>query len=809
MVEVSTQKTGWRPAPPPPIVMLHVASMLLPVLVLVIFAKVQRYIIVHQQMGLGFSLSDFLGVLSPDLILLPLVVFFWFLILSKALHFKEVSRGCGRKVGLAIGAQVLAITLLHSLTVFFLVAAAFEHTYFLVQRVPLDGYMVAYAISEWDMLQPVIASKLTVVHYLFFGGMGVFWFLPFVLNRLKWVKRRTDLRPTKGDWSRPEYKIPYLVFGGMLVVGMLSSFFSVDENLNSLSSNTTLTVLSEAWSMEEQSDEVEITEPLSDRLQLVRTEETRAYNVVVISLESTRAASLKMYGGPHDVMPFLESLAKRGQWVEEAYTVVPHTSKALVSIHCGIYPKIVPPIDETAPGAIPEACLAELLRREGYATVFFQPAEERYEGRDALVRNMGFETFYGKESLPSRGFHESSYFGYEDDIMIKPSLEWIDKQSKPFYLAYMTLSAHHDYVVPNSLEPREFVEDEEHNKYLNTLVYTDRFLKKLFRGFEERGLMDNTFFVLMGDHGEGFGEHVRKEHDNVIYEEGLKVPMLILGPGIEARSEPISGLRQIVDSVPTILDVLGFKTLGGSQVGRSLLSSEGHESLYYSCYYYNFCMAYREGGRKTIYHYKRRKTQVFDLSSDPMEKEDLAKVEKADPAIIQKLRTWKRETNAWYGAHLKQQKERFVRTEKPEIAHPVSVRFRDEVEILGYDIDKTTVKVGESLTISYFFRGLKEKLRKWKLFVHIVGPNGRFVNADHVPVSGAYPISKWKIGEYVEDQHIVRIGPKNKPGRYTVMLGLWDNTIKDETGQRAEATSKDVTIGKDRRVHLIEFRVVP
>ena len=193
--------------------------------------------------------------------------------------------------------------------------------------------------------------------------------------------------------------------------------------------------------------------------------------------------------------------------------------------------------------------------------------------------------------------------------------------------------------------------------------------------------------------------------------------------------------------MPTVLELLGFEERGGSIVGKSLLSTAGHESLYYSCYYYNFCMAYREGDRKTVYHYKRRKSQLFDLSSDPEEKNDLSKNEKIDPAVIQKLLKWKRDTNGLYGAHLKQQKERFVRTEKPEIPNEVSVRFRDEIELIGYGIDKKTVKVGESITLSYFFRALKEDVRKWKLFVHVVGPKGRCVNADHVPVSGAYPIA--------------------------------------------------------------------
>ena len=76
----------------------------------------------------------------------------------------------------------------------------------------------------------------------------------------------------------------------------------------------------------------------------------------------------------------------------------------------------------------------------------------------------------------------------------------------------------------------QIVEDEELNRYLNTAIYQDRFVSKVFAMLDDLGLADETVVAVVGDHGEGFGEHGLRQHDNTIYDEGVQVPLIIYDP---------------------------------------------------------------------------------------------------------------------------------------------------------------------------------------------------------------------------------------------------------------------------------------
>ena len=381
----------------------------------------------------------------------------------------------------------------------------------------------------------------------------------------------------------------------------------------------------------------------------------RRPNVVLIAMESVRARAVTPYAPGLPSTPFLVDLAAEGVRVERAYTSVPHTSKALVGLQCGVPPKPVKAIAEVEPGAIPSTCLAAHLDDAGYATLFIQPARESFEDRPALVENFGFADFLGKSALPSAGFDESSYFGYEDDIMVGPALDWVDAQGEPFFLSILTLTAHHDYGVPAGYPVRDYVDDPTLNDYLNTVAYTDRFVRKIHDGLADRGLLDDTIFIVVGDHGEGFGEHGRVGHDKVIYEEGLHVPMVLKGPGIGPPGTVLPGLRQALDLPPTILRLVGQAPPPGKSDydGRDLFETAGHERLFYSCWQDSACMAMREGDRKVIYHYGASAVEVFDLAADPLETvnviddgDNLAFAEVAVAAMEE----WRATINARYDA---------------------------------------------------------------------------------------------------------------------------------------------------------------
>ena len=814
--------------PPRPLVLLHVASVLLPLALVVLGTKLHRYVMAlnpaQDDLKVPFSIGDMLGVIGPDMLVLMGYAVVWTGILSALPSYEIWSQTKDdlptawwkrgklwlKERPFAALVSGLTITSFHLVTLAFILLSVMEHGYFLIQHLPADGGMLVYALNNFEMLQPVLESKMTTGLWIAIWSISIFAIHPFLLRRLSWVQARVGSTLTWREWTQGSHRRMNMGIGAWLLAGLIFTNITVDENIEPLQANGGWTLVSEmlAWSAEDYGDLDAV--DLGDQLKFLPTEDTKRHNVVLIVLESTRAKSIGLYGSNHNTMPYLESLAKKGRWAKQAYTTVPHTSKALVSIHCGAYPKIVTPIEEAQNGALPDGCIAKVLKEQGYATAFFQPAQEGFERRHTLVRNFGFDMFQGKESLPNKSkFHESSYFGYEDNIMIEPSLKWVDQQKEPFFLSYLTLTAHHDYTVPRGFETKKYVDDEEVNKYLNTLAYTDRFVEQVVEGFKKRGLLEKTLFILVGDHGEGFREHGRTEHDNVIYEEGLRVPLVLFGAGVPSDGQAIKGLRQHIDILPTVADALGYKMHGGQSPGISLLNDDGHEELFYSCWYTKFCMAHRQGSKKTIFHYKRRKPQVFDLSDDPDEKNNLARSDGVDSTIIDKLKAWKFKTNQRYEAYLKRRKDRFVTTKPPTPRKLARVKFEDGIEILGYSVSKTQIKAGEAFDLATHFHASSTPSKPWKLFVHVRGPRNKFINADHEPVSGAYPIGEWNAGEYIEDRHAIYIPTSSPPGTYKVMLGLWRKGVKGgDRAARASAESSDVEVDKDRRVHLLEIQVV-
>jgi lipoteichoic acid synthase len=218
-------------------------------------------------------------------------------------------------------------------------------------------------------------------------------------------------------------------------------------------------------------------------MSLKETQRTEKRNVVLIHLESTRARSVTPYNENLETTPFMNELAKSSLLAERHYTTVPRTSKAIISVNCGIQPHLVEEITEARQGGIPSRGLADLLKEQRYSTAFFQSSTENFENFRDLVENFGYAEYYPLEALDDEykeGFEWANYFGYEDDIMLRPSREWLRKQrAHPFMVKYLTGTGHHDYRVPSTYCYEHFADEEPLNSYLNCLRYQDRFVKNL------------------------------------------------------------------------------------------------------------------------------------------------------------------------------------------------------------------------------------------------------------------------------------------------------------------------------------------
>ena len=511
-------------------------------------------------------------------------------------------------------------------------------------------------------------------------------------------------------------------------------------------------------------------------------------NVVLVVMESTGLQYTGLPGGKYENTPTLNALASRGAFVEQGYTVVPHTSKSLVSILCGFYPKLSPEVDEAKPRGIPRPCLPRLLGAQGYATGFFQTAEQNFELRADLVDQLGFDHFQGKESIDGSGFDESSYFGWEDDAMLRPIGDWIGQQGeRPFFLTVVTLTSHHPYGVPRGFPTKTYVDQKDLNDFLNTISYTDRFVGKLVDDLERRGRLQDTLFIVLGDHGEGLGQHGRREHDAVPYEEGVHVPVVLVGPEIPPKTV-VHGLRQLTDIAPTAAHALGFEG-NVPFFGSDLLHDPPHDRLLVFCYYKNYCAdAIDADGMKVIYQFNNFSPQIFQLPIDPGETHNivvpptdhLTRV-RVDAAVKQITETIK-QNNLRYEMQGMIQTSLFVTRSPPSTngQQPVNATFGGFVRLIGTSIDPPAIEPGGRAVISTTFEVLKTPPPSWNLFMHLESPTTTF-NADHVPAEGTYPISLWKAGDFVRDRYVFTTRPAADLEGYAVRVGFWDRA----TGRRA------------------------
>ena len=242
------------------------------------------------------------------------------------------------------------------------------------------------------------------------------------------------------------------------------------------------------------------------------------------------------------------------------------------------------------------------------------------KNRPGLLNNLGFQSWSLQEDFTGN-YKEVGYFGMDEMAMIDPAISWIQEQpEKPFLLSFLTVTTHHPYQTPHMdawPEP-----GKEFQSYLDAITHLDHFASNFYQKLQESGLADNTLLIIVGDHGEAFGKHYRRQHDVIPYEEGIHVPLYLYNPHILGNARQENGLRHHIDILPTILEVLGIQW-NGKLPGKSLISTKGHSFVMSSCWYTKFCLALRTQNGKFIYHYGRMTPEIFDLSLDSHETRNL------------------------------------------------------------------------------------------------------------------------------------------------------------------------------------------
>lgn len=377
---------------------------------------------------------------------------------------------------------------------------------------------------------------------------------------------------------------------------------------------------------------------------------TTPLNVVIIMLESVRADSTTVHGPELPTTPYLAELAKEGVMLEDMSVVYPRTSGAWMAILAGQYPLT---IEGAARWTVEHRrqprirALPSLLSEQGYATAFFTPTDLNFADEIEVVRSLGFEHIVSDPELQKLGQERTNYLGGADESMIEPILAWTaaqQKAGKPFMTAIMTNVGHHPYSTPATWKKIQFpgVVDERLNDYYNCLLYIDGFLETLMRGYEGLGLRDNTLFIVLGDHGQSFGEHGLRQVYNGLYQEGVHVPAVLYAPGVSRLRGTVRGARQHIDVLPTVIELLGYEARGGRLPGVSLLAPpDAERKMFLSTSMAGSALAARHGTRKYIYRFDRSPLEAFDLASDPKESRPLVVSPDEASAVVREMLEWK------------------------------------------------------------------------------------------------------------------------------------------------------------------------
>ena len=368
--------------------------------------------------------------------------------------------------------------------------------------------------------------------------------------------------------------------------------------------------------------------PASPSSSLLPADRAVPRNVIVVVLESVAAPYVGLYGGPYGVTPVLDSLRPRSAIFTRAYAHAPATNLTLVALLTGRYPRVsFRPITASNP-EIPIPHLSALMREQGYATGFFSSASLDFQRADEfLAAGQGFDRIEDDEARPeaaARALEQwSDFVGTDDASTVDSLISWAGAQGdKPFFGVFWSAQSHFPYYA--SADQREIVPGRpQFNRYLNAIAEVDRALGRLMAWLDSTGRADDTLVVVLGDHGQAFGQHKTYGHAGHTWEEHLHIPLLLVNARLFS-GETHDAICGVSDVAPTITDLTRLPGLPGAQ-GRSLFRNDRANTVYFFAAWSDFMVGYREGDLKVVYNMTKDVFRVHDLHDDPGERLDLSR----------------------------------------------------------------------------------------------------------------------------------------------------------------------------------------
>lgn len=276
-------------------------------------------------------------------------------------------------------------------------------------------------------------------------------------------------------------------------------------------------------------------------------------NVLLITLDTTRADRIGCYGHAAAQTPTIDSLAQRGVRFANAYSQAPLTFPSHVSLLTGTYP-IENGMQVNGRDRMSEATpsMALFFQEKGYRTGGFTSVIvlHQHYGLD-----QGFDVY---SNAIAKGDFRSSSRGSVARLgseTCDEALAWLqESDDRPFFAWVHFFDAH------QPLKPPAPFDTQLEDPYDGEIAYVDTQVARLLDWLEETGQRERTLVVLAGDHGEGLGEHGEDEHGLFIYSATAHVPLIISAPGIIPAGIVVEQPVPLAAVLPTVLDVMQWST---------------------------------------------------------------------------------------------------------------------------------------------------------------------------------------------------------------------------------------------------------
>lgn len=284
---------------------------------------------------------------------------------------------------------------------------------------------------------------------------------------------------------------------------------------------------------------------------LVRWRTPQRPSFLLITLDTTRADRLGCYGHAEARTPTLDALASSGAQFRRAFATAPLTLPSHATLLTGLYPP-EHGLRTNGKGRLHAEVptLAQTLQQAGYRTGAFVGAFV-LDSKFGLDR--GFAV-YDDDLSQSRRTDDPLHRERPGSAVVDRALAWLQTDDAPF-LCWVHL---YDPHFPYQTHSDHFGAQFDDRPYDAEIAYVDRQIQRLVEFLDAQHLTDNTLVMVVGDHGEGLGDHHETMHGYMLYNSTLHVPWLVKWPGRIPAGAVIEEPVSLVDLMPTALDCLSL-----------------------------------------------------------------------------------------------------------------------------------------------------------------------------------------------------------------------------------------------------------